>query len=541
MKRRLLSYARRATLLLGIAGMLPLNATRAQEPALDKGITRERAELAAGKRMAILVGAQDYDALPKLRFCHSDVKLLEKTLREDCKFDRVITMTDEAAEKRYRPTRSSLIRELGVWLDLANKSDYSQVLVYFSGHGYRGHDEQLYFAPPDCDPNNLEETCLPQAYVRKKLDACDRVKVKLLILDTCHAGETKAASEGVTSEELAAVFKNAKGLYTMASCRGEEVSLEWPAKRQGLFTYWLAEGLKGAADRDGDKLVDTSELYKFTYNQVLETSIELGRVQNVVERPSDDWQGIAVLARVERPTSDGLTEPRVAPLSESDTASGMRPYVGTIPDFDSTSEGYAVLGVTRGGPADKGGLQGGDVIVKFGESNISSLEDFDIAVRKFKAGDKVKVVVIRDTEAVELEIVLDPPKSDSPADKPPVEPAVTTQPDEDVAHIPYNVHVELTISIDASVPKDARLYVRCNGSEIEVTRNSPKIVSYDSESSPPEFYTGDPTLGSDGWKQFDPNRNFIRRADRESYDVRFILGRSDSSKRVWHWITPERP
>ncbi len=95
--------------------------------------------------------------------------------------------------------------------------------------------------------------------------------------------------------------------------------------------------------------------------------------------------------------------PRVA-------AAGDRPYLGTIPAFDSDLPGYTLMGVTENGPAAKAGLKAGDSIIRFGEYKIGGLEDIDGALRKYKAGDKVKVVVLRDGKELELEVVLGEPR-----------------------------------------------------------------------------------------------------------------------------------
>ena len=50
------------------------------------------------------------------------------------------------------------------------------------------------------------------------------------------------------------------------------------------------------------------------------------------------------------------------------------------------------------------------MIVRLGASAVTGLEDFDSALRKHKAGEKVPVVVRRDAAEVTLEVVLDPPK-----------------------------------------------------------------------------------------------------------------------------------
>ena len=89
---------------------------------------------------------------------------------------------------------------------------------------------------------------------------------------------------------------------------------------------------------------------------------------------------------------------------------GDRPYFGSIPDFGKPGKGYAISGVTKDSPAAKGGLQGGDLIVRVGESAITGLEDFDSALRKHKGGETVKVVVIRGGAEVALEVTLGQPR-----------------------------------------------------------------------------------------------------------------------------------
>jgi hypothetical protein len=89
---------------------------------------------------------------------------------------------------------------------------------------------------------------------------------------------------------------------------------------------------------------------------------------------------------------------------------GDRPYFGSIPEFGSAGKGYAISGVAKDSPAEKGGLKGGDLIVRLGESAIAGLDDFDSALRKHKGGDTVTVVVVRAGAELPLEVVLGPPK-----------------------------------------------------------------------------------------------------------------------------------
>ena len=89
---------------------------------------------------------------------------------------------------------------------------------------------------------------------------------------------------------------------------------------------------------------------------------------------------------------------------------GDRPYFGSIPDFGKPGNGYAITGATKDSPAALGGLLAGDVIVRLGKSAVTGLEDFDSALRKYKAGETVVVVVVRSGVEVALPVVLGPPK-----------------------------------------------------------------------------------------------------------------------------------
>ena len=138
-------------------------------------------------------------------------------------------------------------------------------------------------------------------------------------------------------------------------------------------------------------------------------------------RPTDDWDKINVsgidrvvklLERVVIATDDNPKRPEYVQVKEkaNPMRSGNRPYFGSIPDFANEIEGYALQGVAPGSPAEKGGLKAGDVIVEFGGSKIGGLDDFDLALRKFKAGEQVPVVVLRSGKRVELKVTLATPK-----------------------------------------------------------------------------------------------------------------------------------
>ena len=97
-----------------------------------------------------------------------------------------------------------------------------------------------------------------------------------------------------------------------------------------------------------------------------------------------------------------------AHASHSSKDRGYGPYFGSIPGFGKGEdiEGARLMGTKPGSPAEKAGIQKGDVLVKFGEYDVTSLRDFAFALRQHKPGDKVPIVVIRDGKEVTLEATL---------------------------------------------------------------------------------------------------------------------------------------
>jgi hypothetical protein len=143
---------------------------------------------------------------------------------------------------------------------------------------------------------------------------------------------------------------------------------------------------------------------------------------NDYHRPGDDFEKLNVsgMRRVGELVTDAavaLLEAEARPtyhevqdLGDMIRSGGDRPYFGSIPDFAQDQPGYALTGVSKDGPAERAGLKAGDIIVRFGDSKIGNLEDFDAALRKYKAGDKVPVVVKRGSEELTLEVTLEAPR-----------------------------------------------------------------------------------------------------------------------------------
>jgi len=125
-------------------------------------------------------------------------------------------------------------------------------------------------------------------------------------------------------------------------------------------------------------------------------------------RPSDtvdkiNGEGLADVTRLVYQVTDRLanrSEPvTYVEVKEPPPTGGGRgygAYFGSIPDFGSQEEqGVRLSGVRPGSPAEKAGLEGGDILVQMAGVRIKNLHDLVFVLRSKRAGDKVEVVFLR--------------------------------------------------------------------------------------------------------------------------------------------------
>jgi len=92
---------------------------------------------------------------------------------------------------------------------------------------------------------------------------------------------------------------------------------------------------------------------------------------------------------------------------ETQTTSSLRSgsvTMGVMPDYTYSGAGLRCDGVTDGRPAQKAGLKAGDIILKVGDHNISSMDSYMQMLGKFQKGDKAKVKFKRGNEELETEV-----------------------------------------------------------------------------------------------------------------------------------------
>lgn len=159
-----------------------------------------------------------------------------------------------------------------------NAQPDSTVFLFFSGHGAQrtsGDDAGTYLCPVDFDSNNPRGTGIEAAELSDLINTIKAARV-VVVLDACHsdgavflkeAEEEKRLTFGFRSPALEKLATGA-GRIVVSSCKDDETSITYLEKGFSLFTYFLLEGLKGAAMDRGDGVIRVLDLFHFVSDEV---------------------------------------------------------------------------------------------------------------------------------------------------------------------------------------------------------------------------------------------------------------------------------
>ncbi|MGD0264225.1 MAG: caspase family protein [Candidatus Methylomirabilota bacterium] len=262
---------------------------------------------------AVVIGAGRYESseVPRLRYTVPDAEGLYQILIGPAGFkqEHVLLLTDQTERK---PTLRNIKWALGTYLARSAKKD-DTVLIFFAGHGAPEVDQQgverdglaKYLVPIDADPDDLYSTALPMDELQTIFNRIEAERV-VVFLDACYSGAAGGrtfASKKTRAMNVDDLFlerlTRSKGRAILTASRPAEVSLELPELGHGVFTYYLIEGLKGAADLNHDGIVTLQELYEYLEQQVTQKARSVGGNQHPVMK--GELEGVLPLLKVQGP------------------------------------------------------------------------------------------------------------------------------------------------------------------------------------------------------------------------------------------------
>ncbi len=261
------------------------------------------------------VGISDYeDRRLELRYADVDAQEIAKAFGQSV-HQRIYADVHTRVLTNDGVTRESVLQEMQSFLGQAGPEDV--VAIFMAGHGVRdGATGTYYFLPYSATPENLVTTGLRMSDFNEVILVLrQNVGRVVLLLDTCYSGAFEIDKRAVPSAvDLARDISAAEGLYVLAAAKPGEQSQEDSELEQGVFTYALLEGLRGAADSNSDGLLSLADLFGYVARTV-------PRLTEGRQHPYSRMEGTdLVFAAVEsqllgtRPTSLApLVSPTIAP------------------------------------------------------------------------------------------------------------------------------------------------------------------------------------------------------------------------------------
>jgi WD40 repeat protein len=247
---------------------------------------------------AIVVGVSRYAAEGlNLRFAAKDATDMARALELGGKrlftAEQVhVTLLSEGEPAGVLPpTRANLEKAFAA----ARKARPTDVLVvYLAGHGVAlkdgGQDVYCYLTKEarTVSRDAFRDTALRRQYAVTSSELTEWFKKipalkQVLILDTCAAGA--AASKliehrDVSADQIRAIdrLRDRTGFHVLMGCAADRVSYEASQFSQGLLTYALLQGMRGAKLREGE-YVDVMDLFQYAADQVPVLARNIGGIQ----------------------------------------------------------------------------------------------------------------------------------------------------------------------------------------------------------------------------------------------------------------------
>lgn len=242
------------------------------------------------RRFALIVASYSYQdaGLRRLIAPPKDAEALARVLRDQGigEFDVKVLLN--------RPSHESS-QAIETFFTDRHRDDL--LLLYFSGHGIKDEDGQLYFATPNTRLSLLRSTAIPAALVNDVMRR-SRSRRQVLLLDCCYSGAFARGLMAKTDLQIGTQeYFDGRGRVVLTASDAMQYSFEGETVEgqgvQSIFTRTLVQGLEtGEADQNLDGLVALDELYDYVHDRIVDLTPQ--------QRPGKwafDVQGEIIVAR----------------------------------------------------------------------------------------------------------------------------------------------------------------------------------------------------------------------------------------------------
>ena len=167
--------------------------------------------------------------------------------------------------------------EKAIYELFANRNNDDLLLFYFSGHGVKDEDGDLFLATRETSKDQQvikDYTAVAASYLQTRMNKSYSERL-VVILDCCFSG---AFTEGMIAkgDENIVDIKaelGGKGRAILMSSSAAQSSFQSESSELSIYTKYLVEGIKiGAADTNNDGKISANELHQYASEKVQQES-----------------------------------------------------------------------------------------------------------------------------------------------------------------------------------------------------------------------------------------------------------------------------
>jgi len=243
----------------------------------------------------VVVGVGDYaNKNLNLKYTVNDAKAISKAMKLGAEnlFGKDRThMYSLTSNSESIPTKENI---KNVFKEISEKAHAEDVItVYLSGHGitWGGDFGDFYFLTSDATATASEAYNDPVIRKNNTISTSEWVSwikdipalKQVMIIDACGSGkavDNLISERDIESSQIKAIdrMKDRTGMFIISGCAADAVSYEASIYSQGLLTYSILQGMKGAALKE-NKYVDVFTIMAYARETVPKLAEGIGGIQ----------------------------------------------------------------------------------------------------------------------------------------------------------------------------------------------------------------------------------------------------------------------
>jgi uncharacterized caspase-like protein len=203
----------------------------------------------AQKTYLVSCGITEYpDPSMYTTICANDAKTIQWVYQKNNGAETALLINNQV-------TKQQVIAKMKQLYAKAKPED--QIVFFYSGHGMPG---SLVLYDGDMP---YERIC--------EMMAQSKAKRKVVFLNCCYAGKMSNSTKknSTTTKKISASTYRKMQVMLFLSSRPTETTLYTTQMTNCYFTAFLQRGLKGGADRNGDRKITAKELYNYVHKGVV--------------------------------------------------------------------------------------------------------------------------------------------------------------------------------------------------------------------------------------------------------------------------------